>query len=112
MAAIRASVRYFSKQHGLRAKLAELIDYFHKTAPGVLPRVPRPFSAIQTILIPGNAQVKAVAAACREKKLDARAILSPTVPEGQERLRVILHAFNTKTEIDELIKIVAEAPGC
>ncbi len=107
MAAIRASVRYFSGQNGLRAKLAELVEYFHARMPGALSRGPRPFSAIQAVLIPGNAQVKAVAAACREKRLDARAILSPTVPEGQERLRVILHAFNTKAEIDELVKIVA-----
>ncbi len=109
LAVIRASVRYFSNRHELRAKLAELVDHFHKTLPGALSR---PFSAIQTVLIPGNAQVKAVAAACREKRLDVRAILSPTVPEGQERLRVILHAFNTKAEIDQLAGVIGGAAAC
>jgi len=30
--------------------------------------------------------------------------LSPTVPEGQERLRICLHSFNTQAEIDQLLQ--------
>ena len=33
-------------------------------------------------------------------------ILSPTVSEGTERLRVSLHAHNTKEEIDLLFEVI------
>ena len=41
-------------------------------------------------------------------KLDVRAILSPTVPLGRERLRVVLHSFNTKDEIDRLFSLLLD----
>ena len=34
---------------------------------------------------------------------DVRPILSPTVPQGSERLRISLHAFNTEMEVKELV---------
>jgi 8-amino-7-oxononanoate synthase len=33
---------------------------------------------------------------------DIRPILSPTVPTGKERVRICLHAFNSKEEITNL----------
>ncbi|HZJ21322.1 MAG TPA: 8-amino-7-oxononanoate synthase, partial [Pricia sp.] len=36
-----------------------------------------------------------------------RPILSPTVPEGQERLRICLHTFNTEKEITEVLQLLA-----
>jgi 8-amino-7-oxononanoate synthase len=41
-----------------------------------------------------------------EKGFFAKAILSPTVPAGTERLRICLHAFNTKEQINLLLKEV------
>jgi 8-amino-7-oxononanoate synthase len=35
--------------------------------------------------------------------MDIRPILYPTVPEGEERLRIALHSFNTLTEVADLI---------
>jgi 8-amino-7-oxononanoate synthase len=39
-----------------------------------------------------------------------KAILSPTVPEGQERLRFCLHSYNTEQEmksvLDELSTLI------
>ena len=34
-------------------------------------------------------------------------ILSPTVPEGQERLRFCLHAFNSKEAITEVLTLLS-----
>lgn len=61
-------------------------------------------SAIHTVIYPDSYSAKKAAAALQEKGLDVRAILSPTVAEGKERLRICLHAFNTETEIQTLVK--------
>jgi 8-amino-7-oxononanoate synthase len=57
---------------------------------------------IQVVIVPGNAAVKALAAQLQEAGLDVRPILSPTVEKGKERLRIVLHAYNTEEEIDQL----------
>jgi 8-amino-7-oxononanoate synthase len=61
---------------------------------------------IQIAIIPGNERVKKVAKTFRENNIDIRAILYPTVPKGQERLRIVLHAFNREAEVEEAIKIL------
>jgi 8-amino-7-oxononanoate synthase len=59
-------------------------------------------SAIQPILIPGNEEVRKVAADLQLAGFNVRPIVAPTVKEGTERLRICLHAFNTKEEINKL----------
>jgi 8-amino-7-oxononanoate synthase len=59
-------------------------------------------SAIQTIITGENEVTKNLAANLQESGFDVRAILGPTVPEGSERLRICLHAYNSKEEITEL----------
>lgn len=60
-------------------------------------------STIHTILFQSNGAAKAAARALQDKGLDVRAILSPTVPEGKERLRICLHLFNSDQEIKLLV---------
>jgi len=43
------------------------------------------------------------------KGFDVRPIFSPTVPEGKEQLRVIVHAFNTETEVFDLVSAIISA---
>ncbi|MFM2367778.1 MAG: hypothetical protein RL619_74 [Bacteroidota bacterium] len=64
-------------------------------------------SAIQSAIIPGNEKVKSIANQLQEKGFDVKAILSPTVPEGQERLRFCLHSFNSKEEISEVLRLLS-----
>jgi 8-amino-7-oxononanoate synthase len=66
-------------------------------------------SPIQILVTPGNQDAKALAATLQNAGLEVRAILHPTVPKGEERIRVCLHSFNTKQEIDELLGMVTEA---
>ncbi|HOD11073.1 MAG TPA: 8-amino-7-oxononanoate synthase, partial [Flavobacterium sp.] len=40
----------------------------------------------------------------QEKGFDVKPILSPTVPEGQERLRFCLHSYNSSNQISEVLK--------
>jgi 8-amino-7-oxononanoate synthase len=61
-------------------------------------------SAIQCAIIPGNEKVKAIATQLQENGFDVKAILSPTVPEGQERLRFCLHSYNSEKEISDVLK--------
>ena len=64
-------------------------------------------SAIQSAVIPGNQKVKSIAHQLQEKGFDVKAILSPTVPEGQERLRFCLHSYNSKEEISEVLGLLS-----
>ncbi len=63
---------------------------------------------IQIVLVPGNDAAKKIAGRLQENQLDVRAILYPTVPKEKERLRIILHAFNTVEEVDKLISVLAD----
>ena len=63
-------------------------------------------SAIQSIKIEGNLKVKSISEKLKKEGFDVKAILSPTVPKGKERLRFCLHAFNTKEEIKKVIQIL------
>ncbi len=57
---------------------------------------------IQSMIIPGNAEVVAAAVSIQKSGIDILPIRSPSVPDGSERLRVSLHSFNTTEEIDIL----------
>ena len=90
-------------------KLLENIIHFNqeKNILGLKPMFVRSKSAIQSAIIPGNQKVKSIASQLQEKGYDVKAILSPTVPEGQERLRFCLHSFNTKEEISEVLRLLS-----
>jgi 8-amino-7-oxononanoate synthase len=89
--------------------LRENIIHFNqeKNMLGLKPMFVRSKSAIQSAIIPGNQNVKSIANQFHEKGFDVKAILSPTVPEGQERLRFCIHSFNTKEEISEVLGLLS-----
>jgi 8-amino-7-oxononanoate synthase len=60
-------------------------------------------SPIQIIKISGNENCKKLANCMIDKGFEIRAILSPTVKAGEERLRICLHNFNKEQEIKDLI---------
>jgi len=53
-------------------------------------------------MVPGNERAKALENHLNEDGFAIKAILSPTVPLKQERLRISLHSFNQPDEIDQL----------
>jgi 8-amino-7-oxononanoate synthase len=63
-------------------------------------------SAIQSVIIPGNEKVKSIANSLQQNGFDVKAILSPTVPVGQERLRFCLHSYNSKEEITKVLTLL------
>ncbi|MFS4492456.1 aminotransferase class I/II-fold pyridoxal phosphate-dependent enzyme [Maribacter sp. 2308TA10-17] len=63
-------------------------------------------SAIHCCMISGNDKVKSVSKKLNDKGFDVKAILSPTVPEGEERLRFCLHSFNSPDEIGLVLQLL------
>lgn len=61
-------------------------------------------SSIQCCIVSGNENVKKVSTLIREKRFDVKPILSPTVSQGQERLRFCIHSYNSKKEIEEVLE--------
>jgi 8-amino-7-oxononanoate synthase len=61
---------------------------------------------IQAIIIPGNEEAKAAAKMLQLNKFDIRPILYPSVPKRMERLRIVLHSFNTVEQIIQLEELL------
>jgi 8-amino-7-oxononanoate synthase len=101
LAAIECSFDYLAKNISLQQLLRDRIEVYLTNA-GNLSNRTNSTSAIQTVLIDGNENAIQVAAQLQQRGYDVRPILSPTVPEGKERLRICLHAFNSEDEIKGL----------
>ncbi|MEO0652981.1 MAG: aminotransferase class I/II-fold pyridoxal phosphate-dependent enzyme, partial [Planctomycetota bacterium] len=65
-----------------------------------------PAGAIVPAIVPGNAAVTATAARLEQAGFGVRAVRSPTVPVGAERLRLVAHSFNTEEQVDRLVEAV------
>ncbi|MBC7826259.1 MAG: 8-amino-7-oxononanoate synthase [Chitinophagaceae bacterium] len=64
-------------------------------------------TAIQGVIIPGNEAVKKMADRMQKNGFDVRPILYPTVPKGSERLRIVLHSFNTENQVQQLVETLS-----
>lgn len=109
VATILVAYQHLEKEKKYIEQLRENRIHFNqqKNLLGLKPLFVRSKSAIQSAIIPGNKRVKDIAKQFQEKGFDVKPILSPTVPEGQERLRFCLHAFNTKDEISEVLTLLS-----
>ncbi len=61
---------------------------------------------IQIIPIKGNEECQKVALSLQKEGFEVRAIKSPTVKKGDERLRICLHSFNTEQEILRFLEVL------
>ncbi|MDE0454972.1 MAG: 8-amino-7-oxononanoate synthase [Gammaproteobacteria bacterium] len=66
-------------------------------------------SWIQCLRVSGARRITRVGGVLRSRGLAALPIRAPTVPAGEERIRVCLHAHNTREEIELLFNAVDEA---
>lgn len=73
---------------------------------GLKPMFVRSKSAIQSAIVPGNENVKRLAQQLQDKGFDVKPILSPTVSEGQERLRFCIHSYNSEDEINQMLELL------
>jgi len=103
LASIECSFEYLRNHIHLQKELKENIIYYLNNMQDVSNRT-HSSSAIQTVIIPGNKEVKQIARTLQENHFDIRPIVSPTVRKGLERLRICIHTYNTNEEIDMLTK--------
>ena len=105
IAAIANSYSLFPTMNKESEHLNTLINYFQSATiayPKLISQTP-----IQVVIVEGNTEVKRVADLLQNNNLDVRPILYPTVPKGKERLRIVLHSFNTLEEVRLLVGLLA-----
>ena len=88
-----------------QSQITEKINLFRDLA-SQLPNLNAGYSTIQTLLFNNSMKAKNAATSLQKAGFDVRAILSPTVPRGKERLRICLHTYNTDQEIIELVGLL------
>lgn len=94
LAAIKCSYDRFPTLERERQHLHQLIALFPHSSG----------THIQSIPIKGNEAVKTKAQKLIQEGFDVRPLTSPTVRQGEEVLRISLHAFNTEEEVTSLLQ--------
>ncbi|HCL84815.1 MAG TPA: 8-amino-7-oxononanoate synthase, partial [Chitinophagaceae bacterium] len=104
-AAIQAAYKIFPGMNQERESLKNQAAAFDH------PDFKKSDTPIQCFIMPGNERVREIARELLENNLDARPILYPSVPRGEERLRITLHSFNRMEETKKLISILTARSG-
>ena len=106
VATILAAYQQLAQSQSNILSLRNNIKFFNqqKTLLSLKPLFVRSKSAIQSAILPGNVTVRNAAKMMADNGFDVKPILSPTVQEGQERLRFCLHSYNTEPEIERVLK--------
>lgn len=95
-AAILAAYNLIPNCNNERLKLLANINYYKQKFKHATP------TAIQQIIVPSNEAVIAKANHLLTKNIGVLPVRYPTVAKGAERIRVVLHSYNTWDEIDGL----------
>ncbi len=108
--AISESFKYLSEhihlQQELDSRVKNFCDEMEKLGISAISN-----THIQPVMIKGNKQCREVAHNLQNEGFDVRPILSPTVPEGSERLRISLHVHNTMEQITDLVGNLKNSMG-
>jgi len=91
-----------------RKHLRLLIEHFRSLCSSLaLPAIDSN-TPIQGIIVPTNERVMHVASLLQQQNFCCLAIRAPTVPSGSERIRIILHAHNSKQQVTDLCTAMAK----
>ncbi|KAL7793791.1 pyridoxal phosphate-dependent transferase [Trichoderma ceciliae] len=118
LASIRTTYDFLAEGHAepLLQHLQSLIHHMHSLLTSIIARhhpspelfrinPETPQSPILPLL---TGRARSLAQYCQERGFTVRPIVAPTVPAGQDRVRVCLHAGNTVGEVQGLCKAVEE----
>jgi 8-amino-7-oxononanoate synthase len=100
-AIIKHQIERMLDAHLEREKLNVLIDFWNSNAPHNFCSINK--GAIQIIQCSGNENVERLAKELQARGLGLRPVKSPTVKAGEERIRLILHSYNTVSDIERLL---------
>lgn len=110
-AAIDCSFDYLHENICLQNQLREKIDRFKNATDNIPGKLPSQ-SAIQAFIVSGSNTCREYADNLQQNGFDIRPILSPTVRESSERIRICLHTFNSDMQIEDLARTLSEKhPG-
>lgn len=112
LAALRAGYALLPTLDAERQRLQHLSAYLHRALAQVpAAQVPAGSRVIVPVRLPDRTpdQVRAAARRVQQAGFDVRAIVPPTVPAGQQCLRVIVHSYNSESEIDDLVSALRTA---
>lgn len=99
---IKNAYRFLESNSSIQQELMDKIKLFTSNIVSSVEST----SAIQVVIIPGNSNVKKKANELQKAGFDVRPVMSPTVKEGTERLRICLHIHNSDQSIIELTKLL------
>jgi 8-amino-7-oxononanoate synthase len=105
---IKCAYDYLPLAETERQQLFQLIQFYHTKLNTLQLKPTANSSPIQTFIKSGNFAAKSLALYLQKHQFNVRAILSPTVKEGQERIRICLHSFNSEVEVSNLLEKIAE----
>ncbi|EMR04814.1 aminotransferase class I/II-fold pyridoxal phosphate-dependent enzyme [Cesiribacter andamanensis] len=109
---IREAVRFRQQQPQLAEQLFRQVGLFRWLMQEKAPQLSRNLlparGPIQALLVPGSEQAVGAARQVQAKGYGVWPILSPTVPSGQERLRICLHSFNSQPELEGLVDTLSQ----
>ena len=107
LVALKCAYSLLPEMDEARRQVMENARYLHQQLGGIKGiRCTPADSVILSVFVEDTAQLKPMALALQASGFDVRPVLSPTVPKGQERLRLIVHAYNTAAETDALVEAI------
>lgn len=107
--ALRESFRYGRENERARKSLFEKVELFRKRGEAHgLPLLPNAYGPIQGVFVKGNEEVLRVERELRKSGFELKGIRKPSVPSGEERIRISLHADTPETTIEGLVRKLAE----
>jgi len=112
LATIEASLSEIEQSQFIveKEKLVENIHYFKERVQvnGLTDKFIYSDSAIHSLLLKDSSLARKLSNHLKKAGLNVLPIQYPTVPKGMERLRICLHSYNTKDEIDLLLRTIQQ----
>jgi len=106
LATIRTAYKHLENSTYAMQALQKNINFFKREAERLGLDFIKSDSAIQCVIMSGNQKVKYCAWQLQQNGFNIKPILSPTVPQGQERLRFCIHAYNTEDQTTKALELL------
>ena len=101
LSAIKSAYGLLNESEEKIIQLKKMIQYFREKIKDYSKFITSE-SSIQSLIVCGNTETKKMADIIRSSGFEVKAILTPTVATGSERLRICIHGFNSEKEIKGL----------